>query len=125
MQPLLTPLAEFTMLRFLACTLHKSIVFHVQPPEVWDGGVGFVSKEMIQTHCPAPAADIQVISSLEHGTIWLFLGESLKVSHLASKSITDTGCSFQVLRCGPPPMNKAMAAHLDDIGYTKEMQFQF
>lgn len=32
----------------------------LQPPEVWDGGVGFVSKEMIQTHCPAPAADIQV-----------------------------------------------------------------
>ncbi|KAH0469183.1 hypothetical protein IEQ34_002415 [Dendrobium chrysotoxum] len=60
-----------------------------QPPEVWDGGVGFVSKEMIQAHCPAPAQDIQI------------------------------------LRCGPPPMNKAMAAHLDDIGYTKEMQFQF
>jgi cytochrome-b5 reductase len=32
----------------------------VQPPEIWDGGVGFVSKEMIQAHCPAPAADIQV-----------------------------------------------------------------
>ncbi|CAI0433269.1 unnamed protein product [Linum tenue] len=31
-----------------------------QPPEVWNGGVGFVSKEMIQTHLPAPAADIQV-----------------------------------------------------------------
>ncbi|KAI0527596.1 hypothetical protein KFK09_003201 [Dendrobium nobile] len=60
-----------------------------QPPEVWDGGVGFVSKEMIQDHCPAPAQDIQI------------------------------------LRCGPPPMNKAMAAHLDEIGYTKEMQFQF
>ncbi|PKU66932.1 NADH--cytochrome b5 reductase 1 [Dendrobium catenatum] len=60
-----------------------------QPPEVWDGGFGFVSKEMIQSHCPAPAQDIQI------------------------------------LRCGPPPMNKAMAAHLDEIGYTKEMQFQF
>ncbi|XP_072983011.1 NADH--cytochrome b5 reductase 1-like [Typha latifolia] len=60
-----------------------------QPPDVWNGGVGFVSKEMIQTHCPVPAPDIQV------------------------------------LRCGPPPMNKAMAAHLDDLGYTKEMQFQF
>ncbi|XP_062231698.1 NADH--cytochrome b5 reductase 1-like [Phragmites australis] len=60
-----------------------------QPPEVWDGGVGFVSKEMIQTHCPAHAVDIQI------------------------------------LRCGPPPMNKAMAAHLDELGYTKEMQFQF
>ncbi|KAJ4970806.1 hypothetical protein NE237_003905 [Protea cynaroides] len=60
-----------------------------QPPEVWNGGVGFVSKEMIKTHCPAPASDIQI------------------------------------LRCGPPPMNKAMAAHLDDLGYTPEMQFQF
>ncbi|KAM0953892.1 putative cytochrome-b5 reductase [Dioscorea sansibarensis] len=60
-----------------------------QPPENWEGGVGFVSKEMIQAHCPAPASDIQI------------------------------------LRCGPPPMNKAMAAHLDDLGYSKEMQFQF
>ncbi|KAG1327635.1 NADH--cytochrome b5 reductase 1 [Cocos nucifera] len=60
-----------------------------QPPDQWNGGVGFVSKEMIQAHCPAPAPDIQV------------------------------------LRCGPPPMNKAMATHLDDLGYTKEMQFQF
>ncbi|XP_031251764.1 NADH--cytochrome b5 reductase 1 [Pistacia vera] len=60
-----------------------------QPPESWDGGVGFVSKEMIQTHCPAPAADIQI------------------------------------LRCGPPPMNKAMAAHLEALGYAPEMQFQF
>ncbi|CAA2983906.1 NADH--cytochrome b5 reductase 1 [Olea europaea subsp. europaea] len=60
-----------------------------QPPEVWNEGVGFVSKEMIQTHCPAPAADIQI------------------------------------LRCGPPPMNKAMAAHLEALGYAPEMQFQF
>ncbi|XP_071723303.1 NADH--cytochrome b5 reductase 1-like [Rutidosis leptorrhynchoides] len=66
-------------------------VFYVlnQPPEEWNGGVGFVSKEMIQTHCPAPADDIQI------------------------------------LRCGPPPMNKAMADHLLDIGYTPQMQFQF
>ncbi|KAK9156493.1 hypothetical protein Scep_003067 [Stephania cephalantha] len=60
-----------------------------QPPEGWNGGVGFVSKEMIQEHCPAPADDIKV------------------------------------LRCGPPPMNKAMAAHLDALGYSSEMQFQF
>ncbi|XP_010274919.1 PREDICTED: NADH--cytochrome b5 reductase 1 [Nelumbo nucifera] len=66
-------------------------VFYVlnQPPEVWNGGVGFVSKEMIKTHCPLPAADVQI------------------------------------LRCGPPPMNKAMAAHLEELGYTSEMQFQF
>lgn len=60
-----------------------------QPPESWDGGVGFVSMEMIQIHCPAPAADIQI------------------------------------LRCGPPPMNKAMAGHLEALGYAPEMQFQF
>uniref|UniRef100_M4E4D3 cytochrome-b5 reductase n=1 Tax=Brassica campestris TaxID=3711 RepID=M4E4D3_BRACM len=60
-----------------------------QPPETWDGGVGFVSKDMIQAHCPAPASD------------------------------------SQVLRCGPPPMNKAMAANLEALGYSPEMQFQF
>ncbi|KAD3068399.1 hypothetical protein R6Q59_017591 [Mikania micrantha] len=60
-----------------------------QPPEEWTGGVGFVSKEMIQTHCPAPASDIKI------------------------------------LRCGPPPMNKAMAGHLDALEYSSEMQFQF
>ncbi|KAL9664430.1 hypothetical protein QQ045_019830 [Rhodiola kirilowii] len=60
-----------------------------QPPEIWNGGVGFVSKEMIEAHLPAPASDIQI------------------------------------LRCGPPPMNKAMAAHLDALGYAPEMQFQF
>ncbi|XP_075492243.1 NADH--cytochrome b5 reductase 1-like [Primulina tabacum] len=60
-----------------------------QPPEEWNGGVGFVSKEMIQAHCPAPASDIQI------------------------------------LRCGPPPMNKAMAGHLEALGYTFEMLFQF
>ncbi|TYJ18289.1 hypothetical protein E1A91_A09G113700v1 [Gossypium mustelinum] len=31
----------------------------------------------------------------------------------------------QILRCGPPPMNKAMAAHLEALGYISEMQFQF
>ncbi|KAG5535113.1 hypothetical protein RHGRI_023033 [Rhododendron griersonianum] len=31
-----------------------------KPPEGWNGDVGFVSKKMIQTHCPAPAADILI-----------------------------------------------------------------
>ncbi|GMY23542.1 NADH--cytochrome b5 reductase 1 [Fagus crenata] len=60
-----------------------------QPPETWNGGTGFISKEMIQIHCPAPAPDIQI------------------------------------LRCGPPPMKKAMAAHLKELGYKREMQFAF
>ncbi|CAN1171041.1 NADH--cytochrome b5 reductase 1 [Linum perenne] len=60
-----------------------------QPPEGWNGGAGFVTKEMIETHFPSPAADVQI------------------------------------LRCGPPPMNKAMAGHLEALGYTPQMQFQF
>ncbi|KAE8683663.1 NADH--cytochrome b5 reductase 1 [Hibiscus syriacus] len=70
---------------------YRISVYYVlnQPPEGWDGGVGFISKEMIQAHCPAPAEDIKI------------------------------------LRCGPPPMNKAMAANLEALGYSPEMQFQF
>lgn len=30
-----------------------------------------------------------------------------------------------ILRCGPPGMNKAMAAFLNELGYTPEMQFEF
>ncbi|KAL8260614.1 hypothetical protein R6Q59_028567 [Mikania micrantha] len=60
-----------------------------QPPEGWTGGVGFVSKEMIEEHLPAPAFDIKI------------------------------------LRCGPPPMNKAMAAHLEALGYAPDLLFQF
>lgn len=30
-----------------------------------------------------------------------------------------------VLRCGPPPMNKAMEGYLDDLGYSKDAQFEF
>ncbi len=29
------------------------------------------------------------------------------------------------LRCGPPPMNRAVEAILDASGFTKEMQFEF
>ena len=34
-------------------------------------------------------------------------------------------CNPQILRCGPPLMNKAMAAHLEALGYAPEMLFQF
>ncbi|KAB1225497.1 NADH--cytochrome b5 reductase 1 [Morella rubra] len=61
----------------------------LKPPTAWNGGTGFITKEMIQTHCPAPAPDIQI------------------------------------LRCGPPAMNKAMEAHLNALGYTSDMQFEF
>jgi len=35
-----------------------------------------------------------------------------------------TDC-LQILRCGPPAMNKAMATHFNALGYTLRMQFQF
>ncbi|KAH7301303.1 hypothetical protein KP509_23G019400 [Ceratopteris richardii] len=60
-----------------------------KPPNDWEGSVGYISKELIQSFCPAPSPDIQM------------------------------------LRCGPPMMNKAMQAHLDALGYSKETQFQF
>ncbi|KAJ7976461.1 NADH-cytochrome b5 reductase [Quillaja saponaria] len=60
-----------------------------EAPEGWNGGVGYVTKEMIQAHLPAASPDIQI------------------------------------LRCGPPPMNKAMAAYLEALGYAPEMLFQF
>ncbi|TKY68482.1 NADH--cytochrome b5 reductase 1 [Spatholobus suberectus] len=70
---------------------HRFEVYYVlnEPPDQWNGGIGFVSKEIIKSHCPEPAPDIQI------------------------------------LRCGPPPMNKAMGAHLDALGYTSNMQFEF
>ena len=30
-----------------------------------------------------------------------------------------------VVRCGPPPMNKAVRQHLSALGYTAAMQFDF
>lgn len=58
-------------------------------PEVWKGGVGFVTKDILQAQLPGPAEDIKV------------------------------------LYCGPPPMNKAMQAALEDLGYKSDMLFKF
>ncbi|KAI6676691.1 hypothetical protein NL676_037487 [Syzygium grande] len=51
------------------------------------------------------------------------------IGHI-SKEMIRTRCpppasDIQILRCGPPPMNKAMAAHLNELGYTQNMQFEF
>ncbi|KAJ6892697.1 NADH--cytochrome b5 reductase 1-like [Populus alba x Populus x berolinensis] len=32
---------------------------------------------------------------------------------------------IRIMRCGPPGMNKAVAAHLNALGYTSSMQFEF
>ncbi|GJP77699.1 hypothetical protein CLOP_g8057 [Closterium sp. NIES-67] len=34
-----------------------------EPPEGWTGGVGFVTRDMIKAHLPAPAADVMVVRS--------------------------------------------------------------
>ena len=55
----------------------------------WEGSSGFVTKEILERHLPAP------------------------------------GPRTLVLRCGPGPMNKAVGAALEELGYSKEMTFEF
>ncbi|THG07142.1 hypothetical protein TEA_019242 [Camellia sinensis var. sinensis] len=58
------------------------------------------------------------------------------ITPMFQEELANLACSFpnrfnvyyvlnQILRCGPPPMNKAMAAHLEALGYAPQMQFQF
>ena len=37
------------------------LVLNNPPAEDWDGGVGFVTEDMIKEHCPKPAKDIKVL----------------------------------------------------------------
>ena len=68
-------------------------VHHVlnEPPSKggWEGSTGFVTKDILKQHLPAP------------------------------------GPKTLVLRCGPGPMNKAVGAALEELGYSKEMTFEF
>lgn len=59
-----------------------------KPPTAWTGGVGFVTKEMIEQHMPDGG-----VGSAVHGE------------------------GHKVLMCGPPPMIGAMKGHLAQIGY--------
>ena len=73
-------------------TNYIMIILFPQPPEVWDGGVGFVSKEIIQTHCPAPAPDIKVYY-LFPCILYLSMPELAKrFRYLASYYIMKTKC---------------------------------
>lgn len=66
-------------------------VYHVlnSAPKGWDGGVGFVTKDILRARLPPPADDVLV------------------------------------LRCGPKPMNDAVKAALDELGYGEAAQFEF
>ncbi|KAB1201996.1 NADH--cytochrome b5 reductase 1 [Morella rubra] len=112
----------------------------LKPPTAWNGGTGFITKEMIQTHCPAPAPDIQE----ELDSFASKFPNRLKVYYVLeqpptawnggtgfiTKEMIQTHCpapapDIQILRCGPPAMNKAMEDHLNALGYTSDMQFEF
>ena len=70
------------------------------PPENWDGGVGFVSQEMIKEKLPPAAADMKM----------LLCGQSRPSPILCLRSL---------LCAGPPPMLTAMKRHLDALGFEK------
>ncbi|WVW80656.1 NADH-cytochrome b5 reductase 1 [Kwoniella bestiolae CBS 10118] len=65
-------------------------LYHVlnKPPANWTGGVGFITKEMIEQHMPHGG-----VGSPNHGE------------------------GHKVLMCGPPPMMNAMKGHLKELGY--------
>lgn len=64
-------------------------VLNEPPQDTWKGSTGFVTKDILKAHLPAP------------------------------------GERTLVLRCGPGPMNKAVGAALEELGYSKEMTFEF
>ncbi|KAL8159690.1 hypothetical protein V2J09_001227 [Rumex salicifolius] len=44
---------------------------------------------------------------------------------MIQKHCPQPGSDVQILKCGPPAMNKAMTNHLNELGYTPVMQFDF
>lgn len=68
-------------------------VYHVlnnaPPSGEWEGGVGFITKDILRARLPPAAEDVLV------------------------------------LRCGPKPMNDAVKAFLDELGYDEAAQFEF
>lgn len=60
----------------------------------WQGGVGFVTRDMIEEHLPAPLPEAE-----KEG------GSTLKKG------------DHRMLMCGPPPMITAMKGHLNAIGW--------
>lgn len=66
------------------------------------------------------------ISSILYILCWLYFVMKKKMAdYITMDSSWFWSFNPQVLRCGPPPMNKAMSANLDALGYAPEMQFQF
>ena len=51
--------------------------------------------------------------------------EGFITADLIKKHFPPPGEGIKILKCGPLPMNKAMTAHLDALGYSSDMQFDF
>lgn len=52
-------------------------------------------------------------------------GSGYVTKEMIKKHLPPPGDDILITRCGPPAMNKAMRATLTDLGYTKDMQFEF
>ncbi|PSC68419.1 NADH-cytochrome b5 reductase 1 [Micractinium conductrix] len=52
-------------------------------------------------------------------------GKGFVTADMIKKNLPAPGTDVLVLRCGPGPMNRAMEAHMDALGYTNGQQFQF
>eukprot|EP00245_Coleochaete_scutata_P012620 TRINITY_DN491_c0_g1_i1.p1 TRINITY_DN491_c0_g1~~TRINITY_DN491_c0_g1_i1.p1 ORF type:complete len:280 (-),score=46.42 TRINITY_DN491_c0_g1_i1:331-1059(-) len=52
-------------------------------------------------------------------------GQGFITADMIKKHLPAPSETIQILRCGPPPMMKAMAAACESLGYTKSMQFSF
>lgn len=52
-------------------------------------------------------------------------GRGFITAEMIKERLPPPGEGVAVLRCGPPPMMKAMEAHLDALGYATDQQFQF
>ena len=52
-------------------------------------------------------------------------GKGYITADMVMKNCPPPGKDVLMLHCGPAPMNVAISGILDDLGYTKEMRFQF
>ncbi|PWA96841.1 NADH-cytochrome b5 reductase 1 [Artemisia annua] len=52
-------------------------------------------------------------------------GVGFVTKEMIKEHLPEPAFDIKILRCGPPPMNKAMAGHLEALGYDPETLFQF
>ncbi|GJR43689.1 NADH-cytochrome b5 reductase 1 [Tanacetum coccineum] len=52
-------------------------------------------------------------------------GVGFVTKEMIKDHLPEPAFDIKILRCGPPPMNKAMAGHLEALGYEQDMLFQF